>query len=229
GLVDRIFTRIGAHDDLARGASTFMVEMVETATILHQATARSLVVLDEVGRGTSTDDGLAIARAVLEDLHDRVCARALFATHYLELTALADSLPAAANAHVAALEEDGRVIFLYAVRAGPADRAYGIHVARLAGLPPWVADRAEAVLGTNGTFAVDGKGQPAPLVEDRVLETRSVAEITDTDYQLTLDGFPVRSDSAERLARELRDLDLDRMTPREAIDWLFDQQSRFYS
>ncbi|MBX6342394.1 MAG: DNA mismatch repair protein MutS, partial [Thermomicrobiaceae bacterium] len=125
GLVDRIFTRVGAHDDLAGGASTFMVEMVETATILHQATRQSLVVLDEVGRGTSTDDGLAIARAVLEDIHDRIGARTLFATHFLELTAMADALPGVANAHVAALERGGRVVFLYAVRPGPADRAYG--------------------------------------------------------------------------------------------------------
>ncbi|MBA2277696.1 MAG: DNA mismatch repair protein MutS, partial [Chloroflexia bacterium] len=223
GLVDRIFTRIGAHDDLAGGASTFMVEMVETATILHQATARSLVILDEVGRGTSTDDGLAIARAVLEDLHDRVGARALFATHYLELTALAAALPGAANAHVAALEEDGRVIFLYAVRPGPADRAYGIHVARLAGLPPWVADRAEAVLEAYGA---EGAARPAAPVDDRVLDTRFVAEVADVDYQLALDGFPARSGRAERLARNLRELDLGSMTPREAIDWLFEQQGR---
>ncbi len=134
GLVDRIFTRVGAQDDLARGASTFMVEMLETATILHQATSRSLVILDEVGRGTGTHDGLAIARAVLEDLHGRIAARTLFATHYLELTAVAADLPAVANVHVAAIEQDGRVVFLYAVRPGPADRAYGIHVARLAGL-----------------------------------------------------------------------------------------------
>ncbi len=146
GLVDRIFTRVGAQDDLARGQSTFMTEMVETAAILHQATARSLLILDEVGRGTATDDGLAIARAVLEDISRRIGARALFATHYLELTAVAEELPGVTNVHVAALERGGRVVFLYAVQPGPADRAYGIQVARLAGLPPWVADRAEALL-----------------------------------------------------------------------------------
>ena len=146
GLVDRIFTRVGAQDDLARGQSTFMTEMVETAAILHQATARSLLILDEVGRGTATDDGLAIARAVLEDINRRIGARALFATHYLELTAVAQELPGVTNVHVAALEREGRVVFLYAVQPGPADRAYGIQVARLAGLPPWVADRAEMLL-----------------------------------------------------------------------------------
>jgi len=160
GLVDRIFSRVGAQDDLARGQSTFMVEMVETATILHQATRQSLLILDEVGRGTCTDDGLAIARAVLEDIHDRIGARALFATHYLELAADAERLPAIANLHVAALEREGRVIFLYAVRPGPAGRAYGIQVARLAGLPPWVADRAEAVLSD-----LSGARPAAPPVE----------------------------------------------------------------
>ncbi|MDQ3466993.1 MAG: DNA mismatch repair protein MutS, partial [Chloroflexota bacterium] len=162
GLVDRIFSRVGAQDDLARGQSTFMVEMVETATILHQATRQSLLILDEVGRGTSTDDGLAIARAVLEDIHGRIGARALFATHYLELAADAERLPAVANLHVAALEREGRVIFLYAVRPGPADRAYGIQVARLAGLPPWVADRAEAVLSD-----LSQSRPAAPRVETR--------------------------------------------------------------
>ena len=111
GLVDRIFTRVGAQDDLARGQSTFMTEMVETAAILHQATASSLLILDEVGRGTATDDGLAIARAVLEDINRRIGARALFATHYLELTAVARKLPGVTNVHVAALEREGRVVF----------------------------------------------------------------------------------------------------------------------
>jgi DNA mismatch repair protein MutS len=228
GLVDRIFTRVGAQDDLAGGASTFMVEMVETATILHQATRRSLVILDEVGRGTSTDDGLAIARAVLEDIHDRIGARTLFATHYLELTTLAESLPGVANAHVAALEADGRVIFLYALRPGPADRAYGVQVARLAGLPPWVADRAASVLAdlpsaehpkTNG-HALSGEAQSPMLNGFRIADGPSPA------YQLALDGFPLRTAAADHLVRALRELDLSSMSPREAIDWLFEQQGR---
>jgi DNA mismatch repair protein MutS len=147
-LFDRIFTRIGAQDDLAAGQSTFMVEMVETAQILHQATPRSLVVLDEVGRGTSTFDGMAIARAVVEFLHNRkeVAARTLFATHYHELTALADVLPRVQNAHVAVRDDGGEVVFEHRIVPGPSDRSYGIHVARLAGLPGPVVARAEHLL-----------------------------------------------------------------------------------
>ena len=147
-LFDRIFTRIGAQDDLAAGQSTFMVEMVEVAQILHQATPRSLVVLDEVGRGTSTFDGMAIARSVVEFLHNRkeIAARTLFATHYHELTTLASILPRVQNAHVAVREEGGEVIFEHRIVPGPSDRSYGIHVARLAGLPAPVISRAEHLL-----------------------------------------------------------------------------------
>jgi DNA mismatch repair protein MutS len=228
GMVDRIFTRVGAQDDLAGGASTFMVEMVETATILHQATRRSLVILDEVGRGTSTDDGLAIARAVLEDIHDRIGARTLFATHYLELTTLAERLPGVANAHVAALEADGRVIFLYALRPGPADRAYGVHVARLAGLPPWVADRAASVLADLPTSDRPKANGHRPVGEPTatMLNGFRIADGPRPAYQLALDGFPLRSTAADHLVRALRELDLSSMSPREAIDWLFEQQGR---
>ena len=147
-LFDRIFTRIGASDDLAAGQSTFMVEMVETAQILHRATPDSLVILDEVGRGTSTFDGMAIARAVVEFLHNRkeVAARTLFATHYHELTILADVLPRVRNAHVAVHEEGSGVVFEHRIVPGPSDRSYGIHVARLAGLPGAVVTRAEHLL-----------------------------------------------------------------------------------
>jgi DNA mismatch repair protein MutS len=147
-LFDRIFTRIGAQDDLAAGQSTFMVEMVETAQILHQATPSSLVILDEVGRGTSTFDGMAIARAVLEFIHNRpeLGAKTLFATHYHELTALADVLPRVRNFHVAVHEEGAEVVFEHRIVPGPSDRSYGIHVARLAGLPGAVVHRAENLL-----------------------------------------------------------------------------------
>jgi DNA mismatch repair protein MutS len=215
GLVDRIFTRVGAHDDLARGQSTFMTEMVETAAILHQATERSLLILDEVGRGTATDDGLAIARAVLEDINRRVGARALFATHYLELTAVAQELPGVTNVHVAALEREGRVVFLYAVQPGPADRAYGIQVARLAGLPPWVADRAEILLmGAPRRSGPEMASQS--LIAEEAPQWRQLAE-------------PPREPSptpAQQLAATLRDLDLDEMTPRQALTWLWEQQER---
>jgi DNA mismatch repair protein MutS len=219
GLVDRIFTRVGAQDDLARGHSTFMAEMVETAAILHQATARSLLILDEVGRGTSTDDGLAIARATLEDISRRIGARSLFATHYLELTGIVDELPGVANVHVAALEREGRVVFLYAVRPGAADRAYGIQVARLAGLPSWVADRAEALLAEQPR-ALPPAPAPPPEVDLLIAE-----ESPGWSWQPSLPGVPAPT-AAERLAAALRALDLEAMTPREALTWLWEQRDQ---
>ena len=148
GVVDRLFSRVGAADDLARGRSTFMVEMVETAAILNRATPRSLVILDEIGRGTSTFDGLSIAWATIEHLHDVNLCRTLFATHYHELTALAAKLAELACYTMRVKEWQGDVVFLHEVAAGAADRSYGIHVAKLAGLPPAVVARAEAVLKT---------------------------------------------------------------------------------
>ncbi len=148
GLVDRIFTRVGLQDDLTTGQSTFMVEMLETAAILNQATPRSLVILDEIGRGTSTYDGLSIARSVIEHLHNdpRLGCKSLFATHYHELTELAQTLPGVRNYSVAVAEEEGRVVFLHRIVAGGADRSYGVHVAQLAGLPRAVVNRAWEVL-----------------------------------------------------------------------------------
>ncbi|MGH2349222.1 MAG: MutS-related protein, partial [bacterium] len=146
GLADRIFTRVGAVDDIATGRSTFLVEMQEVANILHHATARSLIILDEVGRGTSTYDGMSIAWAVVEYLHDHIGARTLFATHYHELTELGALLPHVHNVNVLVQEEGDRVVFLRRVADGGADRSYGIHVARLAGLPPVVIDQAQRIL-----------------------------------------------------------------------------------
>ena len=144
GVADRILTRVGAADEIARGHSTFMVEMIETANILHHATERSLVILDEVGRGTSTFDGLAIAWAITEHLAQKVRCRALFATHYHQLTALGESLPRAVNQSVAVREWGDEIVFLHKIVDGGTDRSYGIHVARLAGLPPEVVARARA-------------------------------------------------------------------------------------
>src|SRR6266704_2999400 len=147
GLVDRIFTRVGAEDDIASGKSTFMVEMEETATILHNATQHSLIILDEIGRGTSTYDGLAIARAVVEHLHNQIQARTLFATHYHELSAMADEL-----AHLCVYtmqitdDEQGEIVFLHRVAPGSIGRSYGVHVAKLAGMPPSIVHRANEVL-----------------------------------------------------------------------------------
>lgn len=166
GLVDRIFTRIGAQDDIATGQSTFMVEMTETAALLVQSSRRSLIILDEVGRGTSTYDGMAIARAVVEYIHNepRLQCRTLFATHYHELTALDKLLPRVRNLHMAAVEREGQVVFLHELRAGGADRSYGIHVAELAGIPPAVIRRAGELLaelegGQRGAEAKGPRGQ----------------------------------------------------------------------
>ncbi|MGH6975468.1 MAG: DNA mismatch repair protein MutS, partial [Stellaceae bacterium] len=164
GIVDRLFSRVGAADDLARGRSTFMVEMVETAAILNQATARSLVILDEIGRGTATFDGLSIAWATLEHLHDVNRGRALFATHYHELTALASKLAELSCRTMRVKEWQGDVVFLHEVATGAADRSYGIHVAKLAGLPPSVLARADAVLAT--LEKGEQRGQLAKLADD---------------------------------------------------------------
>ena len=146
GLVDRIFTRVGANDDLARGQSTFMVEMNETSNIVNNATERSLVILDEIGRGTSTFDGLSIAWSVAEFLHDKIRARTLFATHYHELTKLAEDRPGVCNFNVAVREWNEQIIFLRKIIPGGADKSYGIHVARLAGLPKEILERAKDIL-----------------------------------------------------------------------------------
>ena len=205
-LFDRIFTRIGASDDLAAGQSTFMVEMVETAQILHQATPQSLVILDEVGRGTSTFDGMAIARAVVEFLHNRpeAGARTLFATHYHELTGLADVLPRVRNAHVAVHEEGNEVVFEHRIVPGPSDRSYGIHVARLAGIPSAVITRAEHLLGEFEAGRRD-TGMPA------VPHPEGMAP-----RQPALFGGP------SPLERTLADLDIDGLTPIEAIQRLYE-------
>ena len=166
GVVDQLFSRVGAADDLARGRSTFMVEMVETAAILNQAGPRALVILDEIGRGTATYDGLSIAWAVLEHLHDVNRCRALFATHYHELTALAAKLPGLRNATVAVREWEGEVIFLHEVMDGAADRSYGVQVARLAGLPAAVVERARVVLDALERGERELGGKARALVDD---------------------------------------------------------------
>ena len=159
-MVDRLFSRVGAADDLARGRSTFMVEMVETAAILNQAGERSLVILDEIGRGTATFDGLSIAWATIEHLHEQNRCRALFATHFHELTALSARLPRLFNATVRVKEWQGEVVFLHEVAAGAADRSYGIQVAKLAGLPASVIERAKVVLAK---LEAEDRARPARL------------------------------------------------------------------
>ena len=167
GIADRVFTRVGASDNLVRGQSTFMVEMSETSAILHTATARSLVLLDEIGRGTSTWDGVSIAWAVSEHLHDRVGCKTVFATHYHELTQLADELVSVRNYNVAVREAGDEVLFLHRLQPGGADRSYGIEVGRLAGLPAPVIARARALLrlleGEDLAAALAGGATPKPM------------------------------------------------------------------
>ena len=204
GIVDRLFSRVGAADNLARGRSTFMVEMVETAAILSQATPHSLVILDEIGRGTSTYDGLAIAWAVVEAMHDSVRARTLFATHYHELTRLADRLEALSLHHVRAREWKGDLVLLHEVGDGPADRSYGIAVAKLAGVPPAVLARAKSVLARLEAGR-DATGGIAAGLDDLPLFAAQQVAVEETDP----------------LAEAIAAIDPDALTPREALDALY--------
>ena len=198
GVVDRIYTRIGASDNLARGRSTFMVEMTETATILNTATERSLILLDEMGRGTATFDGLSLAWAALEYLHARIGARTLFATHYHELTLLADQLPKLKNIHVGVKETPQGIVFLHAIEAGPANKSYGIEVARLAGLPNSVLQRARQV-----------------LKQHERSERHNVAIETEAPLQMTM-FTPLSQTIVDRLAST----DIDTLTPLQALNLL---------
>ncbi len=215
GLVDRIFTRIGAQDDLATGQSTFMVEMVETANILRHATPRSLVVLDEIGRGTSTYDGLAIARAIVEYLHQnpRCGAKTLFATHYHELVEVARELPHVRPCTVAVTEESGHVVFLRTLVPGGADRSYGVHVAQLAGIPRQVVRRAEEVLA-------DLERQGDAGHRRRAMREARQGDASDLPMQIQLSLFTPPA-GPDPIVAELRDLVLDELTPLDALHLLY--------
>ena len=217
GIVDRVFTRVGASDRLSRGESTFMVEMRETADILSQATRRSLVILDEIGRGTSTFDGLSIAWAVAEYLHDTkgAEARTLFATHYHELIALGDLKTRISNAHFDVKEWNDEVIFLRRLVEGGANRSYGIQVARLAGLPSRVIERARTILRD-----LEAGELPGGLTRDAPARS---------DGQLSFALAPQRSARAEaeaNLIEDLRGLNIDALTPLDALTWLAERRSR---
>jgi DNA mismatch repair protein MutS len=199
GPLDRIFTRIGASDDIAGGRSTFMVEMTETATILNNATAQSLVLMDEIGRGTSTFDGLSLAWAAAHYMGEKARAFTLFATHYFELTALADELPACRNVHLDATEHEGRLVFLHAVKPGPANQSYGLQVAALAGVPGHVVQRARDYLAA--------------------LESHQQALTQSPQAQLPLG--PAAEPRADELRDALEELDPDSMTPRQALEALY--------
>jgi DNA mismatch repair protein MutS len=198
GIVDRIFTRVGAHDSISTGLSTFMVEMVESANILSHATNRSLLVIDEIGRGTSTYDGISIAQAVLEHIHDapELGCKTLFATHFHELTALAQKLSGMRNHRVEVSEDGGRVTFLHRIVPGGADRSYGIHVAEIAGLPAEVTARAREIL-------------------ERLEQARPLGGASGARDQLAL---PI--DAPHPLLRELAEMQIDRLSPLDALNAL---------
>ena len=206
GLVDRIFTRIGAQDEIHAGQSTFMVEMIESANILHHATPRSLLILDEIGRGTSTYDGLSIAWGIVEYIHNHphLRAKTLFATNYHELTQLADLLPGVRNYNVAVSEAENKVIFLHKIVPGGADRSYGIHVAQMAGLPSAVIQRANEI-----------------LLELEKTSGRAVRIDPHAAQQAAL--FPETSP----LLDDLRALDVNSLSPIEALNKLFEWQKKF--
>ncbi len=214
GLVDRIFTRIGASDEIHRGQSTFMVEMVETANILHHATHRSLIVLDEIGRGTSTYDGLAIAWAVVEYIHNHpgLRAKTLFATHYHELTDLAERLPHVINYHVAVDDTGDQVVFLHRILPGKSDRSYGVHVAQMAGLPRAVIQRAQEILAE-----LERSGMAGPRrLSDLVLDEAPPGKVAAVQVSLFAEVHPA--------VQALRRLDIDNLTPLEALNRLYELQ-----
>jgi DNA mismatch repair protein MutS len=205
GLVSQLFSRVGASDDLARGRSTFMVEMVETAAILNQADDRALVILDEIGRGTATYDGLSIAWATMEHLHETNRCRALFATHYHEMTALSGKLAGVENATVTVKEWDGDVIFLHEVKKGAADRSYGVQVARLAGLPATVIERAKVVLEALESGEREGGSRQRALIDDLPL------------FRAMPTPAPKAAAKASKVETALKDVLPDELTPIQAL------------
>jgi DNA mismatch repair protein MutS len=211
GVVSQIFSRVGASDDLARGRSTFMVEMVETAAILNQADNRALVILDEIGRGTSTYDGLSIAWATLEYLHDINQCRALFATHYHELTQLSAKLEKVENATVTVREWEGEVVFLHEVKKGAADRSYGVQVAKLAGLPPMVLERAKVVLEALERGEREGSSKQKALIDDLPL----------------FSAIPTPTSNKSSLLEEsLAKIQPDNLSPKEALELIYELKSK---
>jgi DNA mismatch repair protein MutS len=209
GLADRIFARVGASDEIARGQSTFMVEMLETARILNLATPRSLVILDEIGRGTSTYDGISLAWAIVEYIHDRIGCRTLFATHYHELTDLAQACEQVRNLNVAVREWGDQVVFLHKIVEGAADKSYGIHVARLAGVPKAVLERAKQILAQLETDHLDTRGRPKLARRRRALWDGTVP------YQLML-FVP----SSHPVLEAIRNLEINEITPLRALELL---------
>ena len=210
GIVNQLFSRVGASDDLARGRSTFMVEMVETAAILNQASENALVILDEIGRGTATYDGLSIAWATLENLHNINNCRALFATHYHELTGLTKNLKGLMNATVSVREWEGDIIFLHEVKKGAADRSYGVQVARLAGIPETVINRAKEVL--EKLEHADQGGKTSALIDELPL------------FNSKPNSF-IKPKHLSLVEKELKDIHPDELTPKDALNLIYKLKS----
>jgi DNA mismatch repair protein MutS len=247
GLVDRIFTRVGAEDDIASGKSTFMIEMEETAAILHHATRHSLIILDEIGRGTSTHDGLAIARAVVEHLHNVIGARTLFATHYHELAIMAEELPHLRVYTMAISDDDqGEIVFLHRVTPGSIGRSYGVHVAKLAGMPLSIVRRAEEVLqrleSTKDSQSIEalirlhgnslsGNGYRAEMVADGsgLYHLNEESTSLKREYEWQTDEARLAALNLEQAVGALSDLDIidiSAITPLDALNLLFIMQRK---
>jgi DNA mismatch repair protein MutS len=218
-LVDRIFTRVGAYDDLSAGQSTFMVEMTELANILAAATQDSLVLLDEVGRGTSTFDGLSIAWAISEYLHNSIKCKAVFATHYHQLTQLEGVLPGVRNYSIAVKEENGKITFLRTVVPGATDKSYGVHVARLAGVPDEVTKRADEILKE-----IENEAVIEPLSKNK--KGRKSSKYTQLIFFDTpaVEGKIMQPQSQDPVLEDIRTMDVDSLTPRDALNRLAEYQ-----
>ena len=227
GVVDRIFTRVGASDDLASGQSTFMVEMTEVANILRNATKNSLLILDEIGRGTSTFDGLSIAWAVVEHIADtkRIGAKALFATHYHELTELEGKLDSVNNYCIAVQESGDDIVFLRKIIQGGADKSYGIQVARLAGVPEPVLERAKEIVMQLTENDIVEKAKNIEIKTKQKKETKKKEETVDSGQLSMFDGF-ANMPSTEDILLELRDLDMNALTPMDAMNKLYQIQQK---
>jgi len=209
GVVDRIFSRVGAADNLSRGLSTFMMEMVETANILNNATKKSLIILDEIGRGTSTYDGMSIARAVIEYISSQIGAKTLFATHYHELTELERKVKGVKNYHVSVEEIDGKVVFTHRVLPGASEKSYGIHVAELAGLPTEVIERAKEILSTLESREKERQKEEEELPLLKVAEKREVRYEEKKEEELP--------SGVKELIEELQKVEISTTTPLEAL------------
>ena len=233
-IFDQIFTRIGAADDLVSGESTFMVEMMEANNALLHATRNSLILFDEIGRGTATYDGMALAQAIIEYVHNNVHAKTLFSTHYHELTGLDQQLDKLQNVHVGATEENGELIFLHKVTDGPADKSYGIHVAKLAGMPATLLKRANHILQSLESEHEDDHVAGATVTESKEVNTVNESN-TQPQYQVEQDGqlelfspAPKQPNHRrnDKVLKQLQGLDLMSMTPMEVMNQVYQWQQK---